>query len=157
MGGYSDVMPAEHPYSVETARRAAERGELGGWVAEFLASPGSDNEVLAAKLTEPPRHWLGPVRLPIQRLHRFAGPPGHPVLRVAKEDEWRDDVEQIAELAEDGSELPPVIVTYRDGTLLVEDGNHRVEGLRRAGAHEAWAVVGFDTAEERHRSRQATQ
>src|SRR4051812_22648285 len=111
--------------------------------------PGSDNEVLAAKLSEPRRHWLGPVPLPIQRLHRFAGPPGHPVLRTTDEDEWRDDVEQMAELVDDGSELPPVIVTYRAGLLLVEDGNHRVEALRRAGARKAWVVVGFDTAQER--------
>ncbi len=142
-------MPEEHPYSVETARRAAERGVLGEWVAEFLASPGSDNEVLAARLSEPPRHWLGPVRLPIDRLHRFAGPPGHPVLRATSEDEWRDDVGELAELVEHGSQLPPVVVTYRAGVLLVEDGNHRVEALRRTGAREAWGVVGFDTAEER--------
>src|SRR3954454_3687105 len=140
-------MAAEHPYSLETARGAAERGRLGDWVAAFLASPGSDNEVLAAKLSEPRRHWLGPVPLPILRLHRFAGPPGHPVLRPTDEDEWRDDVEQMAELVDDGSELPPVIVTYRAGLLLVEDGNHRVEALRRAGARKAWVGVGLDAAE----------
>lgn len=150
-------MPAEQAYSVETARRAAERGELAEWVAEFLASPGSDNEVLAAKLSEPPRHWLGPVPLPIERLHRFAGPPGHPVLRATAEHEWRDDVEQMADLVADGSELAPIVVTYRDGALLVEDGNHRVEALRRTGARDAWAVVGFDTAEERDRFGQAGQ
>src|SRR3954453_1168737 len=102
-------MAAEHPYSLETARRAAERGRLRGRVSEFLASPGSDNELLATKLSEPRRHWLGPVPLPIDRLHRFAGPPGHPVLRPTYDDEWRDDVEQMAELVVDGSELPPVI------------------------------------------------
>lgn len=147
-------MPADPAYSVDTARRAAERGELGAWVAEFLASAGSDNEVLAAKLSQPSRYWLGPVALPIERLHRFAGPAGHPVLRVTREDEWRDDVEQMTELVEQGSDLPPIVVTYREGVLLVEDGNHRVESLRRAGALEAWAVVGFDTVEERDRFRQ---
>jgi hypothetical protein len=146
-------MATAHPFSLESARRAAERDGLGDWVAEFLASPGSDNEVLAAELTEPPRHWLGPVALPLERLHRFAGPAGHPVLRVTREDEWRDDVGQMAELVDDGSELPPVVVTYRQGALLVEDGNHRVEALRRAGASEAWAVVGFDTAEDLDRFR----
>jgi hypothetical protein len=147
-------MGADHLYSVEAARRAADRGELGEWVAEFLASPGSDNGGLAAKLSEPRRHWLGPVRLPIQRLHRFAGPPGHPVLRVTEREEWRDDVEQMAQSTDDASQLPPVVVTCRDGVLLLEDGNHRVEGLRRAGADDAWAVVSFDTAEQRDGFRQ---
>jgi hypothetical protein len=148
-------MPTDSRYSVQAARRAAERGELGDWVAEFLASAGSDNEVLAAKLSEPTRYWLGPVGLPIDRLHRFAGPAGHPVLRVTEEEEWRDDVEQMTELVEHGSHLPPIVVTYRSGVLLVEDGNHRVESLRRAGASEAWAVVGFDSAEDRDRFRQS--
>src|SRR4051794_41672227 len=111
-------MAAEHPYSLETARRAAERGRLGDWVAEFLASPGSDNEVLAAKLSEPRRHWLGPVPLPIQRLHRFAGPPGHPVLRTTDEDEWRGDVEEMAAPVDDGSQPPPGIAPHRAGLLV---------------------------------------
>src|SRR4051812_50125441 len=100
-------MAAEHPYSLQTARRAAERGQLGEWVAEFLASPGSDNEVLAAKLSEPPRHWLGPVPLPIDRLHRFAGPPGHPVLRPTDEDEWRGGGGEVAELLRGRGAPPP--------------------------------------------------
>ncbi len=144
-------MAAEHPFSVTTARQAAGRGALEDWLADFLASPGSDNEVLAAKLTDPPRHWLGPVLVPIERLHRFAGPAGHPVLRVTGEDDWRDDVDDMAEQADDPAQLPPVVVTYQDGVLVLEDGNHRVEGLRRAGAGETWAVVGFATAADRDR------
>jgi hypothetical protein len=44
-----------------------------------------------------------------------------------------------------------VVVTYEDGQLKLEDGNHRVEGMRRAGETMAWAVVGFETPEERDR------
>jgi hypothetical protein len=42
-----------------------------------------------------------------------------------------------------------VVVTWQDGQLVVEDGNHRLEGLRRAGVDQAWAVVGFETPVER--------
>jgi hypothetical protein len=42
-------MSDDHEYSVEAARKAAERGELDAWVARFLASPGSDNAPLAAR------------------------------------------------------------------------------------------------------------
>ena len=34
---------------------------------------------------------------------------------------------------------------------MLEDGNHPVEGLRRAGNTEVWAVVGFERAEDRDR------
>lgn len=142
-------MPADSPYSVATARRAAEQDQLAQWVRDFLASPGSDNAFLAEQLGDARRLWLGPVQLPIERLHRFAGPPGHPVLRTARSDEWRDDVAQLAEQLDDPADLPPVVVTYRSGVLLVEDGNHRLEALREADVEDAWAVVSFESAEDR--------
>jgi hypothetical protein len=138
-------------FSVDAARQAAERDELGPWVARFLASPGSDNEPLGHALTHPPRTWIGPVRLPIDQLHRLAGPPGEPVLVPVDEDDWREDVDDLEDKVEDGWEPPPLIVTYRNDRLELEDGNHRAEGLRRAGEREAWAVVSFDSADERDR------
>jgi hypothetical protein len=138
-------------YSVDAARAAAERDELEDWVAEFLASPGSDNGALAEKLTNRPRWWLGPVEVPLKQLHRLAGPPGEPVLCPIDEDEWRDDVDDLADMIEQGIELPPMVVTYFDDELHLEDGNHRVEGLRRAGEDAAWSVVSFASPEERDR------
>jgi hypothetical protein len=64
------------------------------------------------------------------------------------DEEWSPRVEDLADKVEDGFEPPPVIVVLREGQLVLEDGNHRVEGLRRAGLDHAWAVVGFETSEE---------
>lgn len=144
-------MTADRTFTPETARAAAERNELAAWVAEFLASPGSDNAALAALLTNPPRWWVGPVRLPLDQLVRLAGPPDHPVLQPVEDHEWRDDVEDLAQRVDDGLEPAPVVVTFRDDRLLLEDGNHRVEALRRAGEVEAWGVVSFDHPAERDR------
>lgn len=144
-------MTDEHPYSVTTAREAAERGDLATWVAHFLASPGSDNAALAEILAERPDNWTGPVQIPLDRLNRLAGPPGAPVLEEVEEHEWRDDVEDLKERVEEGWEPPPLIVTCRDGSLLVEDGNHRIEGMRRAGVDEAWSIVNFEDPAERDR------
>ncbi len=137
-------------FSVESARAAAERDALEDWVVRFLASPGSDNAALADQLTNPPRLWAGPLRLPIDRLNRLAGPPDEPVLCPVDDDFWRDDLEEMVDQIDDGGWTPPpVVVTFRDGQLVLEDGNHRVEGLRRAGEQETWAVVGFERAEDR--------
>jgi broad specificity phosphatase PhoE len=149
--GHLLTMTNPREYTVEAARRAAERDELGAWVAEFLASPGSDNAALAHGLTHPPRTWIGPVRLPLDQLHRLAGPADHPVLVAVDEDDWRDDVDDLEAKVEEGWEPPPMVVTYRDGQLVLEDGNHRAEGLRRAGEQEAWAVVSFESPAERDR------
>src|SRR5215218_5704688 len=111
-------------YTVDTARRAAERDELEDWVARFLASPGSDNALLAERLRKPPRWWLGPLELPIDQLHRLAGPPDQPVLQVVDEDDWRDDVEDLAERIEEKEDWdpPPSIVSYKkNGQLVLED------------------------------------
>ena len=144
-------MTDHEEFSVEAALRAAERDELGDVGGRFLASPGSDNEALAHDLTHPPRTWIGPVRLPLDQLHRLAGPADQPVLVTVDEDYWRDDVNDLEDKVEDGWEPPPMVVTYRDDQLVLEDGNHRAEGLRRAGEREAWAVVSFDTTVERDR------
>lgn len=131
-------------YTTESAREAAARDELGAWVAEFLASPGSDNAALAEILADPPRSWMGPVLLPLDQLHRLAGPPGAPVLEEVDDEWWRDDVADLADRVEDGLEPAPIVVSQRGEQLVVEDGNHRLEALRRAGIDEAWSVVAFD-------------
>ena len=141
-------MSDDGEFSVDAARAAAERDALDDWVARFLASPGSDNAPLAHQLTQARRWWLGPVLLPLDQLHRLAGPPGDPVLCPVDEDYWRDDVEELADRVDGDWEPPPVIVTHQDGQLLLEDGNHRVEGLRRAGRDQVWAVVAFDDPTE---------
>lgn len=141
----------DEKFTVETAREAAARDELDAWMARFLASPGSDNAELGQMLIERSLLWIGPLELPIDKLNRLAGPPGHPVLVPVDDEEWRDDVDDLEERVEEGWEPPPVVVTYDDGQLKLEDGNHRVEGMRRAGETMAWSVVGFKTADERDR------
>ena len=134
---------SDEDFTTESAREAAARDELDGWVSRFLASPGSDNPVLGEMLSDPPRSWLGPVEIPLDQLNRLAGPPGHPVLEEVDDHEWRDDVDDLADVIEDGHEPAPVVASYRDGDLVLEDGNHRVEALRRAGEERAWTVIAF--------------
>ena len=55
-------------FSVDAAREAADRDALAAWVAEFLASPGSDNAPLAEKLAEQ-----------FRSLDRASGGPAAPV------------------------------------------------------------------------------
>jgi hypothetical protein len=144
-------MSIDPEYSTDGARAAAARDELGDWVARFLCSPGSDNAVLAHALTEQPRAWLGPVQIPLDQLHRLAGPPDQPVLTPVDDEEWRDDVDDLARRIKDGHEPAPVIASHKGDHLMLEDGNHRVEALRRAGVTEAWTVIGFAEPEERDR------
>lgn len=144
-------MSSEPDYSTEGVRAAAERDELMDWVVDFLGSPDSDNAALGTSLRQEGLTWAGPIRVPIDELVRLAGPSDHPVLQPLDDDEWRDDVDELASDIEAGAGPPPVIVVFRDDQLVLEDGNHRVEALRRAGRDDAWAVIGFEDTEERER------
>jgi ParB-like nuclease domain len=146
----ADQAAREVDATVDGAREAAGRGDLGRWVQEFLRSPGSDNAVLGAELRSEQSSWYGPVRLPFDELQRLAGPADQPTLvRLADDDLER--VDDMQESMDEGWEPPPIIVSYRNGELTVEDGNHRIEGLRRAGHSEYWSVVGFEDDRDRQR------
>jgi hypothetical protein len=137
-------------FSLESAFEAAERDDTARWVGDFLASRGSDNEVLAAALAQKRHWWLGPVRLPIDDLVQMAGPDDDLECPIEPQ-EWEHDVEAMESSVEQGWEPPPLLVEYSGGELRLQDGNHRYEALRRAGETHAWALVWFDDPAERDR------
>ncbi len=142
-------MPDGSNPSLADARAAAERGDLARWVRDFLGTDGSDNAELGMQLFEQKASWTGPIELEFDDLHRLAGPPDQPTLeRLTDED--LDTVDDMADSVEDGWEPPPLVVSIdADGQMVVEDGNHRTEGLRRAGHRKYWSVVGFDDDDQR--------
>ena len=127
-------MTDSHRFSLAGALAAADRGdeEIAGWVGDFLASRG--NDVLAAALAQEPHWWFGPVRLRTTELEPLAGP---------------EDVDATQQNLEPGSEPPPLLVEWRDGRLLLQDGNHRHEALRRAGEPDVWVLAYFPSLGDR--------
>ncbi|MCU1467445.1 MAG: hypothetical protein JWM72_3373, partial [Actinomycetia bacterium] len=61
-------------FSLTSARAAAAADKTAIWVGEFLASRGSDNQILAAALAQKPHWWVGPILVPLEDLVRLAGP-----------------------------------------------------------------------------------
>jgi ParB-like nuclease family protein len=129
-------------FSLASARAAAAADRTAIWVGDFLASRGSDNEVLAAALAQERHWWAGPVELRLDDLERLAGPEDD-VLVPIEPREWEGDVGEMEESLEQGWEPPPLLAEYQDGRLLLQDGNHRFEALARAGAETAWVLVFF--------------
>jgi hypothetical protein len=144
-------MTVDERYSLDSAVRASEEDRLAQWVADFLTSTGSDNPELAASLTFADKWWTGPDRLELDQLTRLAGPDGEAdnVLVPIDDREWESDVDEMNESLEAGWSPPPLVVSCRVGGLFLEDGNHRHETLLRAGETHAWAVVSFDTEDDR--------
>lgn len=149
--GYSGHVADGDDMSVEGARAAQGRGELGRWVGDFLRSPGSDNAGLADELVDgdsAKSSWHGPIELPFDDLNRLGGPPDQPTLEQLDDNDL-DTVAGMEDSIDDGWEPAPLIVSYNDGQLVVEDGNHRIEGLRRAGHSRYWSIVGFENEQQR--------
>jgi hypothetical protein len=138
-------------FSLASARAAAAQDRTAIWVGAFLASRGSDNEVLAAALAQKRHWWVGPIEIPLDDLERLAGPEEHDVLVPIDEGEWEGDVERMEASIEEGWEPPPLLAEHQDGRLLLQDGNHRYEALKREGAPTAWVLVFFDDAGARDR------
>jgi hypothetical protein len=135
-------------FDLASARAAAAADRTAIWVGDFLASRGSDNEVLAAALAQDRHWWVGPIEVALDELERLAGPEDD-VLVPIEPDEWEGDVGGMEESLEDGWEPPPLLAEYQGGRLLLQDGNHRFEALARAQAETAWVLVFF--ADERDR------
>ena len=133
---------ATRDFDLASARAAAARNEAARWVGDFLASRGSDNAVLAAALAQQEHWWVGPVRVPLADLIRLAGPEDDALVPIDAQ-EWEGDVEHMEASIEDGWEPPPLLAEYQDGRLVLQDGNHRYEALKREGAPDAWVLVYF--------------
>jgi hypothetical protein len=141
-------MPTDGDFTVQSASQAARVGELAEWVADFLASDGSDNAELGEELQDRYPIWFGPVEIPFNRLHRLAGPPDQPVLERLGHDDL-EAVESMEDSIDEGWAPPPFVATWQNDHLVLEDGNHRAEGIRRSGQDGYWCIVGVETTEER--------
>jgi hypothetical protein len=137
-------------FDLASARAAAAEDRTAIWVGDFLASRGSDNEVLAAALALREHWWLGPTRVPLDELVRLAGPEDDALVPI-DEQEWEGDIDDMAQSLEEGWEPPPLLAEYQDGRLLLQDGNHRYEALQREGAPDAWVLIFFEDPAERER------
>jgi len=144
-------MTGGEEFSLASARRAADEGTLADWVVDFLVSPGSDNPQLAASLGFSGATYLGPVQFELDRLTPMAGPDEDHVAVPVAEEEWESDVGSMEESIGEGWHPPPLLVSHRDGRYYLEDGNHRYETLRRAGARYAWTILLFPGHAERDR------
>ena len=142
---------SEEEVSVSSAQRAADEDRLAQWVVDFLSSPGSGNAELAADLALKGKVYLGPIRFPLDRLTPMAGPDEDEVVVPVDEEEWESDVEDMEDSIEEGWQPPPLLVSHDDGQFFLEDGNHRCETLRRAGAKSAWTILLFGDEMERDR------
>jgi hypothetical protein len=129
-------------FTCASAVEAGRAGALEDWVHAFLRTAGG-NRALSDGLAVAPRRFHGPVTLPLPLLERCAGPEPGMAFRVSRE-AFERRVEGLADALRAGRDLPPFIVEFRERRLVLSDGNHRLEALRRLG-RTTWPAVIWTT------------
>lgn len=130
---------AEFEPTLSAALAAEERGEVGAWVQVFLRGSGM-NVGFADGLLLADRWWLL-FEFPLDLLGTCSGPDPHCDFPRNAE-RWETAVNGLVAAMESGWEPPPLIA--EGTTLIVRDGSHRYEALRRAGFDRYWTIFYFE-------------
>lgn len=136
--------------TLTSALAFSKEGRLEEWIHLYLTSHGN-NLPFSQGLKTLPRHYLGPVRMPITLFRRNCGPEEHMKWQVDPV-HFEEKVQRLTAAIEKDPDMPPLIISYRfnDKTGLAEfelnDGNGRFEAYTRLG-HTHVQVIFWITEE----------
>jgi hypothetical protein len=131
-------------YDLATCLEAVCRGQIEDWVSRYLNGGPWANVGLRDGLLRQRRYWLGPLRVPLDRLERCCGPEPSMEFQVPV-DQWERKVARIAAGLTHAEQLPPLIVEWRMGALSIRDGTHRYAAMVRANWQYAWIILWCNT------------
>ena len=126
-------------FTIEEAIDFSVKGKIEEWIHLFLNSVG-DNKALSEGLNLQKRFWLGPILISLDNLKRCTGP--EPDMEYVDSDEaWEKHIIKFQQLINDGWDMPPLIAENTKGKLIIRDGNHRLEAMRREKFDKCWVVI----------------
>lgn len=83
---------------------------------------------------------LGPLFIELDKLKRCCGPEPE-IQFVVPADGWENHISYFQSLIRNGWNMPPLIAYNEGNYLLVNDGNHRLEAMRREGIEKCWVII----------------
>jgi len=129
-------------FTIKTSLEAKKKGVIQEWIYDFLNSNGGNRSLLKG-LKMKKRYWRGPYEIEIDKLKRCCGPEKDMEYIVSNE-EFEINVNHLKGVINDNGELAPLITEYVNGTLIVRDGNHRLEALKRCGTTKLWVLTWYN-------------
>lgn len=133
-------------FDLESCAQSAQAGNLQEWVLDYLASGYWANLGLRDGLLLQKRYWIGPVPIELSKLERCCGPEDGMTYHVPNQ-VWKERIESIALGLVDAKSLPPLIVEWRDGHLIVCDGSHRHAAMSLKGWTTCFVVIWCNSEE----------
>ena len=122
-------------------------GRSEEWIHAYLTTGRWANPGLSDGLKLQKRYWRGPLKLSLDDFVRTCGPEPNMKYRVSQQD-WDSRTTTIADSLETLQDLPPFILQYVNGELILCDGNHRYGALQKLGWSNCWAFIWYDSQEE---------
>lgn len=127
------------------AKEYQEKNKIDEWLQLFLRNDGK-NKALADGLLKEQRYYIGLQYIPVELLsHIRKGAPEY--LENPDDIEWFFHVVEKMKESYGKWDIPPLIIEYREGTLWVNDGRHRLIMYRDLGIGLIPAVL-WTTGEE---------
>lgn len=137
--------------SLSSATAFAKAGKLEDWIHAYLLSDGN-NEPFSQGLKLMPRHYLGPVRMPLSLFQRACGPEEYMKWQVHPI-HFEEKVQRLMRAIQNDPDMPPLIICYRfneengQPEFELNDGNGRFEAYSRLGFSHVHVI--FWITEER--------
>lgn len=136
-------------FNVDEAIEFGKRGEIEEWVHLFLNSVG-DNRAFSEGLKLQKRYWIGPLLIELNKLKRCCGP--EPEMQfVDSAEAWEKHISKFQELIRNNWDMPPLIVQHLEDQLVINDGNHRWEAMKREKFDKCWVIIWGSEDEEQLR------
>ncbi|MBK1812736.1 ParB N-terminal domain-containing protein [Clostridium sp. YIM B02505] len=126
-------------FTVEEAIEFSKEGRIEDWVHLFLNSVG-DNVPFSVGLKLEKRYWTGPLLISLDKLRRCCGPEAN-MEYFNPSEEWEVEINKFRRLIKDGWNMPPLIAQHEGKDLKVNDGNHRMEAMKREGIEKCWVII----------------
>lgn len=132
-------------FDVPTAQRYAYEGRLEEWIHVYLNAGYWANPGLSEGLKLQQRWWRGPLEIELSELSRCCGP--EPQMKFRMElGAWVERTNSLAQnMTNEPLEFPPLIVEYRQGSLVICDGNTRHAVMERHGWQTCWVLIWYNS------------
>jgi hypothetical protein len=127
-----------YKYTLESAFIANKEDKLCAWLIDFLVKEGN-NPKLAKILQDEKPNWIGLVEYDLNKLKRVMGPEPEMVFHESEE-AWQQRINKFVELISNGLKPCPIIASDYWNEILICDGTHRFEALKKVGITKYWTI-----------------
>lgn len=134
-----------YKYNSKNAIDASIKGNINEWIHGFLCTEGKNKE-FSDELKLYDRYFIGPIKMPLKLFERCCGPEEGLKYEVDK-NSFELTVNNMINSLEDGWDMPPLIINYKNNKFEINDGNHRLEALIRT-KHEEYHVIIWITEQD---------